>query len=68
MENKFFYIGALGSKKTHANRCLRLKEANFLGEEINKIHGPIGIKIGGKSAPEIALSIAAQLIAEVNKK
>jgi xanthine dehydrogenase accessory factor len=68
LENKFFYIGALGSKKTHASRCLRLKDANFLGEEINKIHGPIGIKIGGKSAPEIALSIAAQLIAEVNKK
>ena len=65
MKNNFFYIGALGSKKTHANRCLRLKEANFTDEKINKICGPIGIKLGGKSAPEIALSITAQLVSKV---
>ena len=65
MKNNFFYIGALGSKKTHANRCLRLKEANFSNEKINKICGPIGLKIGGKSAPEIALSITAQLVHRV---
>ncbi|MDC0205281.1 XdhC family protein [Pelagibacteraceae bacterium] len=65
MKNNFFYIGALGSKKTHTNRCLRLKEANFTDEKINKICGPIGIKIGGKSAPEIALSITAQLVSKV---
>ena len=68
IKNNFFYIGALGSKKTHANRCLRLKEANFSNDMIDKIHGPIGIKLGGKSAPEIALSITAQLISEVYKK
>jgi len=68
LEKNFFYIGALGSKKTHFERCLRLKEANFSDEKINKIHGPIGIKLGGKSAPEIALSITAQLVAEVYKK
>jgi len=68
INKKFFYIGALGNKKTHANRCLRLKEANFTEDEINKIHGPIGIKLGGKSAPEIALSITAQLISEVCRK
>ena len=68
LKNKFYYIGALGSKKTHENRCKRLKEANFSGEEINSIHGPIGIKLGGKSAPEIALSIIAQLVAETYKK
>ena len=65
MKNNFFYIGALGSKKTHANRCLRPKEANFTDEKINKICGPIGIKLGGKSAPEIALSITAQLVSKV---
>jgi len=65
MKNNFFYIGALGSKKTHASRCLRLKDSNFPLEKINKIHGPIGIKLGGKSAPEIALSITAQLVSEV---
>tara|TARA_B100000609_G_scaffold198355_1_gene197768 strand:- start:1802 stop:2482 length:681 start_codon:yes stop_codon:yes gene_type:complete len=68
LKKKFYYIGALGSKKTHKNRCARLKEANFSDEQINSIHGPIGIKLGGKSAPEIALSIIAQLVSETYKK
>ena len=68
LKNNFFYIGALGSKKTHTNRCERLKEAGFNDNQINKIFGPIGIKLGGKSAPEIALSIIAQLVSEVYKK
>ncbi len=68
LKKKFFYIGALGSKKTHANRCERLRKAGFENEEINKIFGPIGIKLGGKSAPEIALSIISQLVSEVYKK
>ena len=67
LKNKFFYIGALGSKKTHENRCKRLKEAGFGEKEIRSIHGPIGIKFGGKSTPEIALSIVAQLVSETNK-
>ena len=68
LNNNFFYIGSLGSKKTHANRCKRLKESGFKDKQINKIFGPIGIKLGGKSAPEIALSIIAQLVSEVYKK
>jgi len=68
LKNNFFYIGALGSKKTHSNRCKRLKDLGYSNNEINKIFGPIGIKLGGKSAPEIALSIMAQLVAEVYKK
>ena len=67
LKNKFFYIGALGSKKTHSKRCERLKEAGFSEEEIASVHGPIGIKLGGKSAPEIALSIVAQLVSESHK-
>ena len=66
LKNNFYYIGALGSKKTHENRCKRLKEAGFSEKEINLIHGPIGIKLGGKSAPEIALSIIAQLVSETH--
>ena len=66
LKNKFYYIGALGSKKTHENRCQRLKESGFSDEQINSIHGPIGIKLGGRSAPEIALSIIAQLVSETN--
>ena len=68
LKNNFFYIGALGSKKTHSNRCDRLKESGFNDKHINRIFGPIGIKLGGKSAPEIALSIIAQLVSEVYKK
>jgi len=68
LNKKFYYIGALGSKKTHANRIERLKKSGFNEDEINSIHGPIGIKLGGKSAPEIALSIIAQLVSETYKK
>ena len=68
LNKKFYYIGALGSKKTHENRCQRLKEAGFNEEQIKSIHGPIGIKLGGKSAPEIALSIIAQLVSETYNK
>ena len=68
LNKKFYYIGALGSKKTHENRCQRLKEAGFSDEKIKSIHGPIGIKLGGRSAPEIALSIIAQLVSETYKK
>ena len=68
LNKKFYYIGALGSKKTHENRCQRLIEAGFSKEQINSIHGPIGIKLGGRSAPEIALSIIAQLVLETYKK
>ena len=68
LNKKFQYIGALGSKKAHEDRCLRVKEAGFNNEQINSIHGPIGIKLGGRSAPEIALSIIAQLVSETYKK
>ena len=69
LKKNFYYIGALGSKKTHENRCQRLKDAGFSDDQINSIHGPIGIKLGGRSAPEIALSIIAQLVSETyNKK
>ncbi len=65
---KCFYIGALGSKKTHENRCKRLVENGFKEDDVKKIFGPIGIKFGGRSAPEIALSIIFQLMTEIYKK
>ena len=49
IKKKFYYIGALGSKKTHENRCERLKKSGFTDEQINQIHGPIGIKLGGRA-------------------
>ena len=68
LKKNFYYIGALGSKKTHENRCQRLRDAGFSNDKIKSIHGPIGIKLGGKSAPEIALSIVSQLVSETYKK
>ncbi len=67
LDKKFFYIGALGSKKTHEKRCQRLRDSGYTEKQIDSIHGPIGLKLGGKSAPEIALSIIAQLVFESNK-
>ena len=67
LNKKFYYIGALEAKRPHQNRCQRLRDAGFSEDEINSIHGPIGIKLGGKSAPEIALSIISQLVSETYK-
>jgi xanthine dehydrogenase accessory factor len=56
-----FYIGALGSKKTHAKRVTRLKEAGLSDRDIARIHAPIGLPIGAVSPAEIALAIMAEI-------
>jgi xanthine dehydrogenase accessory factor len=61
LRSKSFYIGALGSKKTHATRVARLKRAGFSDEEISHIHAPIGIDIGAQGPAEIAIAIMAQI-------
>jgi xanthine dehydrogenase accessory factor len=61
LRSKAFYIGALGSKKTHATRVARLKQAGFSDEEIGRIHAPIGIDIGAQGPAEIAIAIMAQI-------
>jgi len=58
-----FYLGCLGSKKTHAKRVERLEAAGFSAAEIAKIHAPVGLNIGAKTPAEIALSILAQVTA-----
>ena len=58
-----FYVGALGSRKTHAKRVERLVQAGVPAADIERIHAPIGLDIGAQGAAEIALSIVAEITA-----
>jgi xanthine dehydrogenase accessory factor len=58
-----FYIGALGSKKTHAKRAERLKAQGATDADVAKIHAPIGLAIGAVSPSEIAVAIMAEITA-----
>lgn len=57
-----FYIGALGSNKTHAKRITRLQEKGFSAEQIASIHAPIGLDINAQTPEEIALSVMAEIV------
>ena len=61
LRSECFYIGALGSKRTHAARCQRLTEMGFAQADLARIHAPIGLAIGAVSPAEIAVSILAQM-------
>jgi xanthine dehydrogenase accessory factor len=56
-----FYLGCLGSPRTHAKRVARLTEEGFSPAQIAAIHAPVGLDIGAKSPAEIAISILAQI-------
>lgn len=58
-----FYVGSLGSTRTHAKRVDRLREQGLTDREIARIHGPVGLSIGAVSPAEIAVSIMAQITA-----
>jgi xanthine dehydrogenase accessory factor len=60
-----FYIGALGSKKTHARRIERLKAQGATDADLARIHAPIGLKIGAVSPPEIAVAIMGEVTANL---
>ncbi|MCB9152252.1 MAG: XdhC family protein [Caldilineaceae bacterium] len=60
------YIGALGSKKTHARRVAALKAEGVTDAQISRIHAPIGIDLGGRKPEEIAVSIIAEIVAVRN--
>jgi len=63
-----FYIGALGSRKTHAKRIERMRAEGFGEAALARIHAPIGLDIGAVSPAEIAVSIMGEIVAALRKK
>lgn len=61
LKSPAFYIGALGSRKTHAARLRRLAELGFQQADLDRIHGPVGLNIGAISPAEIAVAILGQV-------
>jgi xanthine dehydrogenase accessory factor len=68
LRSDVFYIGALGSSRTHAKRLERMREAGFTDSDMARIHGPIGLDIGAAGPAEIALSILAQIVGVLRKE
>ena len=63
-----FYVGALGSRKTHARRLERMRAAGFGEDDLARIHAPIGLDIGAVSPAEIALSVLGEIVAARRRK
>lgn len=62
LEANCFYVGALGSRKTHAKRVARLSQSGLNAAKLDQIHAPIGLDIGAATPAEIAVAIMAQIV------
>jgi xanthine dehydrogenase accessory factor len=67
LKSPAFYVGALGSRANNAKRRERLREFDVSPQQIDRLHGPIGLYIGSRTPPEIAISILAEITAVKNK-
>lgn len=67
LQSACFYLGCLGSSRTHSKRVARLQSKGFTDAQIARIHGPVGLDIGAKSPSEIAVSILAEIIAQLRQ-
>lgn len=67
LRSPVFYLGCLGSSRTHAKRVDRLRETGFAEAEIARIHAPVGLDIGAKTPAEIAVSVMAQVTHALRK-
>ena len=68
LESEAFYLGCLGSTRTHAKRVERLKEVGFTDAELARIHAPVGLDLGGRQPAEIAVSIMAEITQTLRKR
>ena len=68
LESDAFYLGCLGSTRTHAKRVARLKDVGFTDADLGRIHAPVGLDLGGRQPAEIAVSIMAQVTQVLRKK
>jgi xanthine dehydrogenase accessory factor len=66
LPSQAFYVGALGSRKTQTQRRRRLQTAGLTEDQLDRLHGPIGLTIGAKTPEEIALAVMAEIIAARN--
>lgn len=67
LRSRAFYVGALGSRRTHALRCDRLRELGLTEAQIARVHAPVGLAIGACSPAEIALAVMAEITAVLRR-
>ncbi len=68
LQTEAFYIGALGSRRTHDSRCKRLRSAGVSERQLSRIRGPVGLDIGAESPAEIAVAIMAEITEAMHRK